>query len=153
MTNLNGQDEAVEFDESAGMLTISIRMRLYRKPGRKVILTPDGEPAWVPQRRHVDNTIVKALARGHRWKRQLESGEYGSAHEVAAAEGITHSFVCRLLRLTLLAPDIVEAILDGTLRRELHLADLLRPFPTNWVEQRALLSPAPSELPRSQRGR
>jgi len=69
----------------------------------------------------------------------LEGGEYGSGHELAAAEGITHSFVCRLLKLTLLAPDIVEAIINGTFRRELRLTDLLRPFPAEWSKQRALV--------------
>jgi hypothetical protein len=61
----------------------------------------------------VDGTLVKALARTHRWQGMLDSGEYGSIEELARAEKINPSYLARVLRLTLLAPDIVESILDG----------------------------------------
>ena len=83
----------------------------------------------------VDNAIVKALGRAHRWKAMLESGEYTSVTELAEAEKINLSYLCRVLRLTLLAPDIAEALLDGTNSR-LQLSDLLRPMPVIWAEQR-----------------
>ena len=74
---------------------------------------PIAATRWAPAKPRPDDTLIRALARAHRWKRLLEEGRYRSAGELAEAEGITRSFVNRLLRLTLLAPDIVEAILDG----------------------------------------
>lgn len=70
-----------------------------------------------------DNTMVKALARAFRWKRMLEWGDYATIAELAEGEGIAYSYMTRVLRLTLLAPDIVEAILDGREVR-LRLTDL-----------------------------
>jgi hypothetical protein len=85
----------------------------------------------------VDNTIVKALARAHRWKTMLESGEYTSPTELAKSEKINLSYCCRVLRLTLLAPDIVEALLDGK-HGQLQLSDLLTPISAIWSEQRSM---------------
>jgi hypothetical protein len=93
----------------------------------------------------VDNTIVKALARAHRWKAMLESGEYGSMTELAKVEKINLSYLCRVLRLTLLAPDIAEALVDGKHMTGLKLLDLLRPMPVIWVEQRASLGNAATD--------
>jgi hypothetical protein len=97
--------ERVDVLEEA--LEVRIPMRFQRRGGRKRIVAPDGNefvPTGKPQ---PDSTLVKALARAHRWQRVLESGEYGTLAELAAAEGISRSYVCRVLRLTLLAPDIV----------------------------------------------
>ncbi|MCB1379087.1 MAG: hypothetical protein KDK89_12070, partial [Alphaproteobacteria bacterium] len=80
-------------------------------------------------------------ARAHRWKRFLESGEYSSVAELAAAEKINESYICRVLRLTLLAPDIVKAILDGRQPPELQMNVLLKPFPVEWGEQHAVIGP------------
>jgi hypothetical protein len=79
------------------------------------VVAPDGggAPGPMPARTRADPALVKALARAHRWKRLLESGRYGSLAELAAAEKIDRSYIARTLRVTLLAPDIVEAILDG----------------------------------------
>ena len=79
------------------------------------------------------------LARAHRWRRMLEEGRYRSAGELAEAEGVTRSFVNRLLRLTLLSPDIVETILDGRQAKSLELALLTGRLPSAWEEQRQLL--------------
>jgi hypothetical protein len=138
--NRRKQRRLIELDEKSREVTITIPMRFNRPPGRKVILTPQGEAVWAPPRIEVNDTLVRALARAHRWKRMLECGEYASAHQLAAAERITHSFICRLLKLTLLAPAIIEAILNGTIRRELQLTDLLRPFPLDWSRQYALFA-------------
>ena len=102
--------------ERAGLeldtLTIRIPMRLQRRGGRKLIMTPEGvaAPARKPSR---DETLVKALVRAHRWRRRIESGQAKSITDLAEQEGVTDAYVCRLLPLTCLAPDIVEAILDG----------------------------------------
>jgi hypothetical protein len=93
---------------------------------------PDG----ASQPRRTDNTLVKALARAFRWKRMLESGEFTTIAELAEREGIAASYMTRVLRLTLLAPDIVEAILDGRRGPEVSLARGLEPFPAEWNEQK-----------------
>jgi hypothetical protein len=79
--------------------------------------------------------MVKAIARAHRWRQLIESGEYASITELAAAEKINQSYVCRILRLTLLAPKIVEAILGGRQRVGMDLAMLIKPFPIDWRRQ------------------
>ena len=87
-------------------------MTFKRYGGRKVIVAPDSGDAWAPAKTRPDETLICALARAHRWKRMLEERRYRSA-AVAEAEGVTRSFVNRLLQLTLLAPNIQEEILDG----------------------------------------
>jgi hypothetical protein len=82
-----------------------------------------------------DDTLVKALARAFRWKRMLESGEVATIAELADREEIAPSYMTRVLRLTLLAPDIVEAILDGKQGPEMTLARVLEPFPIEWDGQ------------------
>jgi hypothetical protein len=97
-------------------LTIRIPIRLQRRGGRKLIMTPEGASARArkPSR---DETLVKAFVRAHRWRRRIESGQAHSITDLAEQEGVTDVYVCRLLPLTCLAPDIVEAILGGGSRR------------------------------------
>jgi hypothetical protein len=90
-------------------------------------------------RSRIDNTMVTAIARAFRWKKLIERGQYASVLELAEAEEINHSYLCRVLRLTLLAPDIVETILDGRQPLELTVECLLRPLPSEWVVQRTKL--------------
>jgi hypothetical protein len=80
--------------------------------------------------------MVKALARAFRWKRTLENGRYASISEIAIAEKIDRGYVGSILRLTLLAPDIVESILDGQQPVGLGLPALLKPFSVDWDQQR-----------------
>ena len=115
-------------------LVVRIPMRFQRRGGRKRIVTPDGSEIVRTAKPQPDGTLVKALARAWRWQRMLESSEYGTMAELADAEGIRRSYVCRVLRLTLLAPDIVERILDG--RPTAGLARFLKPFPVEWERQR-----------------
>jgi hypothetical protein len=114
-------------------LVVRIPMRFQRRGGRKRIVAPDGSEL-APNSKAPDGTLVKALARAWRWQRMLESSEYGTLVELADAGGIRRSYVCRVLRLTLLAPDIVERILDG--RPTAGLAQFLKPFPFEWELQR-----------------
>lgn len=93
-------------------------------------------PEGATQPRRTDSTLVKALARAFRWKRMLESGEFSTVGELAEREGIAVSYLTRVLRLTLLAPDIVEAILNGTQEPDRTLSQLLEPLPTDWQSQR-----------------
>ena len=85
-----------------------------------------------------DETLTKALVRAHRWRRRIESGRAKSITDLAEHEGVTDAYVCRLLPLTCLAPDIVEAILDGRQPKGLRLAELLGNGPLAWEEQRRL---------------
>ena len=85
-----------------------------------------------------DGTLLKALGRAEHWRQALEAGSYASIRDLAKAQKINPSYVCRILRLTLLAPDIVEAILNGRQSPKLELRHLLKAFPVDWDEQRAL---------------
>ena len=98
-------------------------------------MTPEGAaaPARKPRR---DETLVKALVRAHRWRRQIESGRAKSITDLAEQEGVTDAYVCRLLPLTCLAPDIVEAILDGRQPKGLRLAEMLGNGPVAWNAQK-----------------
>jgi hypothetical protein len=128
---------SVETRLDGSTLIVRIPMRFQRRGGRKRIVAPDGSEITPTTRPQPDGTLVKALARAWRWQRMLENGEYGTLAELAAAERISRSYICRVLRLTLLAPDIVERILDG--RPAPHLAELTQPFPTAWERQREQL--------------
>jgi hypothetical protein len=118
-------------------LTIAVRvpMTFRQTGGRKQIIAPADAVTAATPKRQVDATIVKALGRAHRWKRMLESGGYATTAELAAAEKINASYMARVLRLTLLAPDIVQAMLDGDPRMKVRLQDLLEPFPYGWDRQ------------------
>lgn len=113
-------------------MTLHVPFLVVKRGGRKEMHLPDG----VRPDRKVDNTLVKELARAFRWKRMLESGEFATTAELAESEGIAPSYMTRVLRLTLLAPDIVEAILDGRQGPEVALAQLLEPFPIIWQHQK-----------------
>lgn len=102
-----------------------------KRGGRKEMQLPDGASS----QRKMDNTLVKALARAFRWKRMLESGEFTTIAELTEREGIAPSYMTRVLRLTLLAPEIVEAILDGKQGQDVTLARVLEPFPPAWADQ------------------
>lgn len=123
----------------ATSITVRVPLTIRRRPGRKTVVTPvrvAGETA-LPTR--TDPALVKALARAFRYQKLLDEGRYASISEMAAAERIERGYLGSLLRLTLLAPDIVEAILDGRQPEGLGLARLQVPFPVGWLEQRAAL--------------
>ena len=121
----------------AASITVRVPLAIRHRPGRAAVVTPvrDGGEAAIPTR--ADPALVKALARAHRWKRLLESGRCGSLAELAAAEKIDRSYLGKTLRPTLLAPDIVEAILDGRQSCALALPVLPKSVPSLWDEQRS----------------
>jgi len=131
---------------AAQMLTVRVPLAV-RKPrgGRKLILTPGGMVNRGASA--ADTTLVKALARAFRWRRMLETERQGTIDELAAAEKINSSYVSRLLRLTLLAPDIVEAILDGRQPEGMTLPGLMEPFPVEWERQRSPIRKCGTPLP------
>jgi hypothetical protein len=126
--------------EQAGVevetLTIRIPMRFQRRGGRKLIMTPEGVAPAPVRKPGRDEALIKALVRAHRWRRKIESGQAHSITDLAEQEGVTDAYVCRLLPLTCLAPNIVEAILDGRQPRWLRLAEMLGNGPLGWEEQR-----------------
>jgi hypothetical protein len=117
-----------------------IPMRFQRRGGRKRIVAPDGSAIVPTNKPQPDGTLLKALARAWRWPRLLDDGVYAAVTEIAEAESIGKSYVSRILRLALLAPDIVEAILAGRTDQALMLERLERPLPGSWEAQGALLS-------------
>lgn len=110
-------------------VTVHVPFRFAKRGGRKEMVLPAGAPV----QREIDNTLVKALARAFRWKRMLETGEFATIAELAERERMAPSYLTRVLRLTLLAPDVVAAILDGTQGVKVTLARLLDGVPAKWA--------------------
>ena len=128
-------------------LVVRIPMRFQRRGGRKRIVAPDG-CAMVPSSKpQPDGALLKALARAWRWQRMLDGGLYTSVSDIGDAESISKSYVSRILRLALLAPDIIEMILERRADQALMLEDLERPLPAGWDEQRKLLMLARRGMP------
>jgi hypothetical protein len=117
---------------------VSISVSFIQRGGRKQILSPAGAAPWSPAQR-VNSALVKAVVRAYRWRQMLESGEYASSAELAKAEKVNDSYLSRILRLTLIAPDITEAILAGRQPSTLQLDELLKPLPAAWERQRSEL--------------
>ena len=126
--------------DKADTVTVRINFNPRRRGSKKLIIVPDGEPTWAPPRASIDNTLVKALARAFRWRKLLDTGVYATLAELAAAEKINPSYVSRILRLTLLAPDIVESALNGEQPVTLSMEVIMKPQPVEWSEQRVNLS-------------
>lgn len=120
-------------------ITVRVPLAIRRRPGGKTVVTPGvaGGEATLPTRS--DPALVKALARGFRYQRLLDDGRYASISEMAAAERIERGYLGSILRLTLLAPDLVEALLNGGQAEGVALPRLLRPFPPEWGQQRVLV--------------
>jgi hypothetical protein len=125
-----------EISSDSTALTVSIAMAIRKRGGRKLVVSPAGAEPWAPSRPRIDNTVLRAVVQAFRWKQQLESGQFGTISELAEAEKLDRSFVSHTLRLTLLAPDLVEAILDGKQPREMELQPLMRGLPVEWERQR-----------------
>lgn len=117
-------------------VTVTVPFTIRKRGGRKLVITPDGVEAVPVPRARVDSALLKALARGFRWRKMLENGDFWTIEEIASAENINPSYVSRVLRMTLLAPDIVEAILAGRQPEGLTMAKAMQPFPIAWPNQR-----------------
>ena len=119
-------------------ITVHIPLTFRKRGGRKRVVTPDGAE-WAARPR-VDNAMVKALARAFRWRRMLDDGVHATLEDLARAKGVHATYVSRVLRLTLLAPEVIEAILDGRQPTELQLDDLMDGYPLEWEGQRRALA-------------
>ena len=113
-----------------GNLRIHIPMHIRRMRGRKMIFAPQALDGGVPDSSsEVQGAVVQALARAFSWSEAIENGEFSSVAELARHLDIDNSYVARILKLTTLAPDIIEAILNGEEPSGLSLARLIRTFP------------------------
>lgn len=121
------------------VVTIKVPFAVRKRGGRKLVLAPDGAPM-PPTAAHIDSTLVKAIARAFRWQKMLETGRYATIKEIAKAERINPSYVSRVLRLTLLAPATVEAILEGGASTGPTLAEAMGVFPVEWSSQQPALA-------------
>ena len=117
-------------------ITVTVPIHFERRGGRKIVISPFSNH---PPLQRPDNALIKALARAHRWQRMVETGECANIADLAKAERINQSYVYRLIRLTLLAPDIVEAILNGQQSPGMTISSLTGYIPVEWIEQRKAL--------------
>ncbi|NKC34288.1 hypothetical protein [Falsiroseomonas selenitidurans] len=120
-------------------ITVHVPITIRRHGGRKLVVAPAGATATGKVPARADPALVKALARAHRWKRLLDTGQHATLDELATAEKLDRSYLGKLLRLTLLAPDIVEAVMDGREPLGVGLPALLRELPAEWQQQRDVL--------------
>ena len=116
-------------------VTVTVPFTIRKRGGRKLVITPDGATAAPIPRARIDSALLKALARGFRWRNLLERGDFATIEEIANAENINSSYISRVLRMTLLAPEIVEAILAGRQLEGLTMARAMQPFPPEWAHQ------------------
>jgi hypothetical protein len=119
-------------------LVVRVPLRIRRRRGRREVIAPAGLEDTTAAEVPVNRGLALMVARAHRWRELLESGQYATVRALAADLGVDNSYVARILRLTLLAPDLVEAILEGTEPDGLSLEKLYR-APASWEEQRRVL--------------
>lgn len=132
-------------------VTVRVPIEFRQRRGRKALVAPDRagqEHLTAPHSsmltRNEVAPSVRALARAFRWRRLLETGVMATVQEIAAAENINPSYVSRVMRLTVLAPEIVEAIVKDSYQWGTSLHLLMQPFPVAWQHQ--LLSSYPIAL-------
>lgn len=128
--------KGVESRLDGNTLVVRIPMLFQRRGGRKRIVAPDGSELAPSSKSQPDGALLKALARAWRWQRLLDGGVYSSVTEISEAEKINKSYISRILRLAVLAPEIVETVLEGRANQALMLEGLGRPLPMDWKEQR-----------------
>jgi hypothetical protein len=119
---------------AATSITVRVPLEIRHRRGRKTVVTPMADGA-APITTRADPALVKALARAFRYQRMLDEGRYASITEMAAAERIERGYLGSLLRLTLLAPDLVTNAVDGRQPPSVALGALLEPFPLCWRSQ------------------
>jgi hypothetical protein len=130
----------------ADTVTVLVPLAIRKRGGRKVVVSPDGSALPTAPRQvttNADPSLLKALGRAFRWKRLLDDGTYASVSDIARSEKLDRTYVGDVLRMTLLAPQIVEAIVEGRQRAEMTLPVLMKPFPVEWENT---LSPKPASL-------
>jgi hypothetical protein len=121
--------------KDSGGLVVRVRLKIRRTGGRKTILPPEIMTNESAEYKMSHDALVRALAKAHRWRRQIEDGEYASIAELARANKINESYACRVLRLSLLSPELTEQSLAmGSTRTTVQA--FWKPFSTDWARQR-----------------
>jgi hypothetical protein len=123
-------------------ITVTVPMRFLRRGGRRVVIQPEHVTPAVENPPDGDDTLPRTLARAFRWKRMFEEGRYSTLERLGAAEGVTKAYISRSLKLTLLAPEIVEAVLDGHYDHRRFNTELRSTMPQLWDHQLKRLAPA-----------
>jgi hypothetical protein len=124
-----------ELSQDGKIITVTIPMKFGRRGGRKMVIPPDGVGSLPLQR---DDALARLLAKAYRWLQMLESGKAPSIRAIAYEENTDPSYVAKVLRLTLLAPDIIDLILDGNQPDIMTWRELSKPFSAEWPKQRDL---------------
>jgi hypothetical protein len=132
-----GKSRRPTLSKDGRTILVHIPISLRQQGGRKQVVTPADAAPWIARAARIDSTLVKAVVRAHRWRDMLESGHHATVRDLAKAESINESYLSRVLRLTLLAPAIIHAILEGQQSADLELESLLGPIPLDWVQQNA----------------
>lgn len=124
------------------VVAVRVPFRTVRRGGRKIIVLPEGSmgPQTRPTEPEVDAVLLRAIVRAWRWRSDIEEGRAHSIIEIAEREKLTDSFVVRVLVLTTLAPDILQAVLDGRLPQGLTLEKVIGSVSPSWSEQRRVFS-------------
>lgn len=135
---------AMQLVETTEGPRIHVPLNIKKRSGRKQIVVLDTPETQAPKaktepRAAYHDAMVVAFARAFRWKKMLEDGAYCSIAEMGEALGINRFHLARLLRLTLLAPDIIEAVVDGREPDGISIERLRRPLPFLWNDQKALI--------------
>ncbi len=133
---MDEQNEKITLHRDGESIRIHIPLKFKRRGGRKEIIVADGLPNFPRDRTAYQKPLVVAIARAHQWQRLLDEGRAASITDLAKKLKVDHAYVSRLLHLTLLAPVIIDAILNGKEPSGLSLARLTKPFPVLWEEQR-----------------
>ncbi|MBP0496474.1 hypothetical protein [Roseomonas indoligenes] len=123
-------------------IRVQVPLRIWRRPVRKTFVTPEGVGANVRApavSTRTDPALDKALPRAFRYRRMLDKERYSSMAEIAEAERLDRGNLGSLLRLTLLAPEIVQALLDGKQPDRISLPLPMDPLSMNWKEQQLAL--------------
>ena len=125
---------------SDGRIALAVPICFKRRSGRKLVTLPNGDVLTPRPWDQAPTTLQLALARTHRWLRMLETGEERTQQDIADREGVSNAYISRMLKLTTLAPDLVEAILDDNLPDRIKLFDLATMLPVLWDEQRDVVA-------------
>ncbi len=120
------------------LITVTVPIQMKRRAGRRRIVVTEQVPSRQVARTYSES-LALAIARAHHWKGLIDSGKFASLSELATAIGLAVSYAARIYRLTYLAPDIIEAILDGREPEGLSMRVLCKPVPAEWIEQRERL--------------
>ena len=131
MITANQEKSQITLSEDGQIISITIPITIKRKGGRKMVITPDNG---LGVESETDDTLINALIKGYYWIRKIEAGKPRTIKELAEKEKVNASYMSRIIRLTTLAPDIQESILEGSQPRDLLLADLMSPFSVDWRE-------------------